>query len=246
MEKRFFVERKIEEKVQVGSTLLIENSEHQHLSKVMRLKENDLIECFYDNSPVFLCKIENISKNQTTAVVEKIFPATANPKGDITLFQGLPKLDKLEFVCQKLCELGAGEVVPFVSSFCNAKANPKKQERINKIVVSACKQCGRTNLLNVKNAVKFKEMLTQLSHFDIVIFANEKEQNFLLNEALKNLSTKQKIAIIVGSEGGFSDSEINEIAAFSNVKSVCLGKRILRTETASVAITASVSFAIQN
>ncbi len=242
MEKRFFIQK---ENINDNLITLL-GDEHIHLSKVMRLRVFDKVECFFDSSDVFLCEISEILKDKTILKVLSKTPCTANPKISLTLFQGLPKLDKLEFLCQKLCEIGGSEIVPFSSKFTIAKENLNKIERLGKIVVSACKQCGRTQLLKVSTPVKFTEMLAKLKDFDVVIFASERETLTTLKHALTTLKNPQKIAIIVGSEGGFSSDEIEKLREQKNVISVSLGTRILRTETASLVLCGCVIMQLED
>jgi 16S rRNA (uracil1498-N3)-methyltransferase len=240
MEKRFFVNSQDI----FGDTVIILGDEHKHLAKVLRLSVGDKIECFFDASDIFLCTISKIEKDRTLAKVDSVLPCSANPTTKIILFQGLPKLDKLELISQKLCEIGVSEIVPFSSQFCVAKPNENKTERLEKIVISACKQCGRTQLLKIHKSLKFAEMLDDLKSFDKVIFANETEKQSSLRNALATLAKDQKIAVVVGSEGGFSRQEIDELCAKNNVCSVSLGTRILRTETASILCCGCVATAV--
>ena len=232
--KRFF----ISESNIIDNTILLEGEEYNHLSKVLRLRVNDEVECFFDNSPVYNCKIIEITKNYAKLEILYSYVCSQNPTTNITLFQGLPKQDKLETICQKITELGVKKIVPFVSSFCVAKENVNKIERLSKIIVSACKQCGRTSLLEVEKTKNFIEMLNCLQNYHYVIFANEideKTQN-ILNKLTKLNMQGKAVAYIIGSEGGFSKEEAEKIKALKNVVTINLGKRILRTETASVAI----------
>ena len=233
--KRFFIS-----KDDISNNQIILNGEeHNHLSKVLRLKPNDEVECFYNDSPVFVCKILEITKNYSKLEIVSEEECLQNPKTNLTLFQALPKQDKLETVCQKLTELGVKRVVPFKSSFCIAKENENKIERINKIIVSACKQCGRTNLLKVEKVFSFSEMLKELEKFDKVVFAcefAEKSQDNLLKTLSGHNMQNKPVAYIIGSEGGFSKDEAEKISKLQNVLTINLGKRILRTETASVAL----------
>ena len=178
--KRFFI---LKENIS-NNTILLEGEEHNHLSKVLRLKVNDEVECFYNSSPVYKCKILEINKNNSRLEILSSYQCPQNPVSNLTLFQALPKQDKLETVCQKLTELGVKKVVPFISSFCVAKNNNNKLDRINKIIVSACKQCGRTHLLELDSTISFKEMLKKLSEYAIVLFASE------LDDKTKNLPNK--------------------------------------------------------
>lgn len=234
MEKRFFVDSEI--KINIGDKIVLTGDEHVHLAKVMRLRAGDNVECFQDGSDIFVCKILQVGKNDTTLEVLSSYPCEANPKIKITLFQGLPKLDKLELISQKLCEIGASRIVPFYSKFCIAKPNDNKVERLRKIVVSACKQCGRTSLLRADLPVKLQDIVPMFDDYDYVLFANEKEDAKRIDDVVFEISkSKDKdisVAYVVGSEGGFSAEEIELLSKVC--LSVSFGKRILRTETASI------------
>lgn len=237
MEKRFFVEK---DNIS-GNFITLENDEYMHLSKVLRLRVGDTVECFYNGSNLLECKITEISKNNSVLEIVSTKVCNQNPTLSVTLFQALPKLDKLELITQKLTELGVSEIVPFSSKFCIAKENSNKIERLKKIVVSACKQCGRTLLVDVSEAIKFDKMLENIENYDLVVFANEcekskslkqvlTEQKEILAQKLQNKSLK--VAYIVGSEGGFDKEEIEKIS--QKAYSVTLGNRILRAETAGI------------
>ncbi len=232
MEKRFFIDKSSLN----NNTIILTEDEHQHLSKVLRLRVGDSVECFYDGGPIINCTIEQITKNNSTLTVNSQVECASNPQANITLFQGLPKLDKLELISQKLTEIGVTKIIPFSSTFCVAKENLNKVERLKKIVVSACKQCGRTLLTKVENPVKFNEMISMLSNYDLVVFANETENPENSLSQLFSQKNYKNVAYIVGSEGGFSKEEIEKLTSQTNVKSISLGKRILRTETASITL----------
>jgi len=245
MEKRFFVEK---DKI-FDNKINIDGEEHLHLSKVLRLRVGDQVECFYDGSDIYVCQIENISKNNSVLNILSTKPCDQNPQLSVTLFQALPKLDKLELVTQKLTELGISCVVPFASKFCIAKENSNKIDRLKKIVVSACKQCGRTKLVELNDVLKLDKVIQKLVEYDLVLFANECEQTKSVNEVISNfknsLAQKHdkkdlKIAYIVGSEGGFDKDEIEKLSEVS--KSISLGKRILRAETAAISLGAIVCY----
>ncbi len=240
MERRFYVNK---EDIR-GDFLSLFGEEHHHLKNVLRLKEGDKVECFSSNSPLYVCQLKEISKDKTLLKIESSRHCTANPQVDVTLFQGLVKPEKFELITQKFCELGGSKIVPFSSQFTVAKATALKQERLSKIIISACKQCGRTHLLEVANAVKFEQLLPLLRGYDAVLFANEKENNHTLKTVLAHLSPS-KIALVVGSEGGFSAEEIARLNQEKNVFSLSLGRRILRTETAAIALSACVFVAVE-
>lgn len=235
MEKRFFINKQ-----DINDNLItITGEEHNHLANVLRLKIGQKIECFYDNSDLYECELTEITKQHTVATIINSYPNPSNPKVKLILFQGLPKLDKLELIVQKCSELGVSEIIPFTSQHTIAKPNDNKQERLNKISLSASKQCGTTSILKVQKTITFKSMLDKLKDYDTVIFANEKETSTPLNKVLDKATN---VAIVVGSEGGFSSQEIDSLSSVAS--SITLGKRILRTETASIVLSSLVMYAL--
>ena len=116
-----------------------------------------------------------------------------------------------------------------------------KSDKLQVVSNQSIKQCKRSVPMVIENVIKFKEMLSMLKDYDVVFFANECEKQVSLQDKLANV--KGKVAIIVGSEGGFSETEIADLK-LDNVHSVSLGKRILRAETASIALTSVIMYAI--
>ena len=248
MDKRFYIEKENfitqKENIQIGDKIILSGEENNHFSKVLRGKVGDSAEFFYDGSDFYTATAIEVGKNTSVFEIVSISPCQSNPNISVTLFQGLPKLDKLELITQKLCEIGVIKIIPFISKFTIAKENSGKIDRLNKISISACKQCGRTKLLKVESPIKFDKMLEDISSFDMVIFANEKENEKALKTLLQNNLNAQNIAIVVGSEGGFSDDEIQRLS--KNASSITLGKRILRTETAPIFISSMVFGLLEN
>ena len=234
MEKRFFVTN---ENID-NETITLTGEEHNHLSRVLRLPVGAEVECFADGDNLYNCEITSITKQSTTLKVLSTYECDANPKESVTLFQALPKGEKLELIIQKVSELGVSEIVTFTSNFTIAKTNDNKLPRLEKIAVSAAKQCGRTRLISLSPTITFKQMLDRVKQYDLIIFANETEDN----GGLQNLVKKGlKIALIVGSEGGFSAQEIEQIKQVG-AKSISMGKRILRAETAAISLSACVLY----
>lgn len=221
---------------QVGEQFVFEGDEFAHFN-VLRCKLGEQVLCLGADGFDYLCEVTQINKKNAVAKVVSKSPNTKNPRINITVFQGLVKGEKLDLIVQKLTELGVSNLYTFESEFAIAKANNNKIERLNKISIEACKQCGRSVPLNIHNTLKFSQMLTLLKNFNCVLFANEK--NKMRN--LTNLQECKNIAIVVGSEGGFSDKEIEQIYSHGAI-SFGLGERILRAETASIAMSAIVGY----
>lgn len=214
---------------------LITGEEYNHLSRVLRLAVGDHVLCFDGSDFVYTCELKKIDKTAAYFDILSKDINKCNPKARVTLFQALPKGDKLELIIQKASELGISEIQPYESKYCIAKANAGKLERLNKIAVSACKQCGRGLPLVIHDAVKFDDMLNNLKEYDTVIVAYENEDD----KSLYDVELKGRVAIVVGSEGGFAQEEI---ARLSQYNVVTLGSRILRAETAAIALSAIVMY----
>ncbi len=234
MEKRFFITN---ENIN-NDTITLTGEEHNHLSRVLRLPVGAEVECFADGDNLYNCEITSITKQFTALKILSTYDCSANPKENVTLFQALPKGEKLELIIQKTSELGIAEIVTFTSNFTIAKTNDNKLPRLEKIAVSAAKQCGRTRLIKLSPTITFKQMLERLKDYDVVIFANETEDKGGVHNLIHN---GLKIALIVGSEGGFSSQEIEQIKAMG-AKSISMGRRILRAETAAISLSACVLY----
>lgn len=212
--------------------IVVEGEELKHLSSVIRLKEGDEFICVTGDEFDYVCKILSVDKKRAEAQVLEKSKNKSNPKKNLVLFQALIKKDNFELVLQKAVELGMSKVIPFVSENCVNKSGINL-ERLNTLISSACKQCERSVLMDLSQAVKFDEMLQSLKTFDAVIFANEIDGKEFDFGELKNYNN---IAFVVGCEGGFTQKEKESLVTLSNVKSVSLGSRILRAETASIVL----------
>lgn len=227
-----------------NNNFIIDGGEHNHLKNVLRLKEGDEIVCIINDEYDYYCRILSIEKNRTLCEILNKEINLANPKKKITVFQALTKKDNMNLIIQKLNELGVTILYPFESVFTTAKDKNNKQDKLQEISNQSSKQCGRSMPMKVEKVLSFKEMKALLKYYSIVIFANEKEHSNTLHSIYQTVRDNDNIAIIVGSEGGFNTSEIEELENNENVKSITLGKRILRAETASIALSALVLFAV--
>ena len=226
--KKFFAKKS-------GNTFIFEDEELSHFN-IVRCRIGEKILCFGENNIDYICEVEQIGKKNAIAKIVDQTINTKNPKVNITVFQGLVKGEKADLIVQKLTELGVSNLYFFESAYTIAKQNNNKIERLLKISYEACKQCGRSIPLNIYN-IKFNDIINKLKQYDIVLFANEKDTF----RSLKDISNLKNIAIIIGSEGGFSDEEIN-ILKNNNVVNFGLGSRILRTETACIATASIVGY----
>ncbi|MBR1925655.1 MAG: 16S rRNA (uracil(1498)-N(3))-methyltransferase [Clostridia bacterium] len=223
-----------------GDFITILGQEHIHLTKVLRKGVGEQILTASQNYN-YVCKIVKIEKKQTVCKIiskEKIVEDIP----DVTLFQAVLKGEHMDFLIQKATELNVKKLVPFLSEFVVVKPDEKKLERYNRISQEACKQSGRKRVMEIQNILSFEGLKQELKNYDQIIFAYENSR-VSAKETLKELNLGQKIALIVGSEGGFSEKEVKELEAL-NAKVVSLGKNILRGETAGLTLTSIVMFCL--
>ncbi len=215
--------------------VILDGDNAKHISSVLRAKKGEEITVCDGEGMDYTCEITEIEKNKITAKITDIFSNNSEPNIKITLFQALPKSDKMELVIQKCIEIGVDLIVPVKTEHCvvNLKGKEdKKIQRWNKIAEAAAKQCGRGKIPKVENVMSFKSAIKKSKNLDLTIIPYEKEKENTLKSFCKGFKGNS-IGIFIGPEGGFSLDEIN-FAKENGVKSVTLGKRILRTETAGL------------
>ena len=206
---------------------------------------DELTVCDEDGTE-YLTKLARIRDDECIAeIISEKVGSTESPV-DITLFMAYPKGDKLETVVQKSVELGASHIVPFESSRCIKRPSADKADKINdrlsRIAEEAAKQCGRSKLPDVTKMIKFTELLAKIIDFDLALFCYEGKGAESLRKALESYGKDSgKIAVIIGSEGGFSKEEAESIIE-KGAKCVNLGPRILRCETAPDYCLAAISY----
>ena len=230
--KRFFVD-------QINtSDVVLTGSEHNHLHNVLRLNVGEQVVLNCGDGFDYHATIVNTAKNSTNLHITDKVKNTVDATTQVTVFQAFVKRDNMSLIIQKCTELGVAHFYPFESKFITAKDSDGKVEKLQAIANQSTKQCRRSVPMHVHDALKFKQMLGMLRDFDVVIFANECEKSALLPNTLAG---SKNVAIIVGSEGGFDKDEINAIVG-AGATSVTLGRRILRAETAAIALTSVVMY----
>lgn len=207
--------------------------EFGHMRKVLRMQEGDRFIAITGDQYDYICEIKKINKDTAEFQVINKEVNVANPKINITIVQALCKSDKLELITQKATEIGATTLVPIYLKNCDVKQNTGKLSRLQKIAISASKQCKRSTILNIEDCITINELNDKLKDYDMTIFANERERERGVFDTILKVDKPNKIAVIIGPEGGFTDEEINKIIDMGAI-SVSFGKRILRTETAGL------------
>ncbi len=227
---------------QEDGQVVLEGDEFNHLKNVLRLGVGAEILVSLGDENEYACEVRALEKRRAICQIIGKKVCAGNPRKNIVLFQAITKRDKFEFIVQKATEIGVSKIVPFVSQHVIAKVDENKIDRLNTIAVNACKQCERTIPPKIENVKTFDEVLQSFKDFDVVLFANERAEK---SDKAKDLKKAQNIAVIVGSEGGFDAKEKDKFTS-AGATTVSLGKRILRAETASVAMMSLVSILSEN
>jgi len=228
---RFFVQPEDIE----GDLVTIYEEDANHIKNVLRLNEGDMITVCALNSIDYKCKIEAIRKDSVKASVVSQEKNLNETNIKVTLFQALPKSDKMEFIIQKAVELGVHRIVPISTNRTIVKVSSrseKKLERWNKISEAAAKQSKRGFIPSIGKVVALEEAIKESKNFDLNIMAYELEKDNKIKGILSGFEGKS-VSIFIGPEGGFSQTEVKQATDYG-IKPVTLGRRVLRTETAGL------------
>ena len=219
----------------------IKGTDAHHIRHVLRMQVGDQLELLDGTGKIYTAKIAQMSKEKIicTILSEKI--EKSESKVSITIAQCLPKAKKMDLIIQKCTELGVAKIIPVISERSVAKG--EKLERWKKIAKEASEQCGRATIPEISPLLKFSEVLKLAKDYDLALIPWELEDKTTLKKILTGLEASRPagLVILVGPEGGFSTQEV-ELVINAGFKSISLGKRILRTETAGMAILSMINY----
>lgn len=228
----------------LDNKITIEGEDAKHITKVLRMRIGEKVTICNMNGTDYECEILSLGDIVSLLILSKDKNKT-EPSINITLYQALPKSDKMEFIIKKAVELGVTRIVPFQSKFCVTKLDDKSAEkkllRYNKIAFEAAKQSGRGIIPLVDNVLSFEQAVLESQNQTSILYyehGGEKTNNIIS----KN---ETKVNLFIGSEGGFSQEEVI-FAKENNFKIATLGKLILRCETAPIVATTLVLTATDN
>ncbi len=218
-------------------TISITGEDYQHLKKVLRAAKGDVISVCCEGYD-YTAEIVEID---SASVISRIVKKEANltePGLKVTLYQGLPKADKMELIVQKCVEIGVTAIVPVITDRCVSKINTDKDvrnklARWQKIAAEAAKQCNRGMIPEIKSPVKFRDAVEQACKDELSIIPYEKENTVAFKNVAADYMNITFASIFIGPEGGFTEEEI-QLAEIKGIKKITLGPRILRTETAGM------------
>lgn len=218
----------------------------KHITKVLRMHPGEkLIACDCQGND-YDCVIQSLDEKQVELAVERVYPSETEPSVSVTLYQAMPKSDKMELIIQKAVELGVSTIVPVQTKRCvsrpDAKSMAKKLERYNRIVLEAAKQCGRGRIPQVLPMLDYGQALEAMKQDEKAILFYENSTSSFRKELEGAVSS---LSIMVGAEGGFEEEEVKQ-ALEQGIASISLGKRILRCETAPLAALSIIMYETAN
>lgn len=232
-----------------GKSVTITGEDVNHIRNVLRLKINDEIIVSNQSGRDYHCAISAIEKDKVCADVIDVCDNAAELPVEITLFQGYPKSDKMELIIQKTVELGVCRIVPVMTKRTVVKLDDKravkKTERYNSIALSAAKQSGRGIVPEVFTPVTFEEAVNMARELDMLIIPYEEAEGIEASkQVIADIRKAKSLGIFIGPEGGFAADEV-KAAVCAGASVITLGHRILRTETAGMAIMSIIMFELE-
>lgn len=224
----------------------ITGEDAHHIARALRMAVGDEVTVCDMQGRAHSCVLTKIRDEESELKIVSTLQKNTESPISISLYMGYPKGDKLEFIVQKAVELGAHRIIPFESSRCVKKPKlekiEKQTERLIKIANEASKQCGRSVLTTVCAPLSFEAALSEAKMSgETILFCYEGEQTVSIKAALQKVKKGDKVAIFVGTEGGFSYGEVEKALSFGAI-SVGLGPRILRCETAPIYALSAISY----
>ncbi len=234
---QFFVEpSQIQDK-----KVIITGSDVNHIKNVLRLKTGEEIAVRNGvDGKEYRCGIEEFAQDQVICSLRFVKEEGVELPSKIYLFQGIPKADKMELIVQKAVELGVYEVIPVAAKRCVVKLDEKKaRAKVNRwqgIAEAAAKQSKRGVIPVVQEPMTMKEAAAYAREMDVKLIPYELAEDMAhTKKIVESISPGESVAVFIGPEGGFEESEVAEAEA-AGIVPVTLGKRILRTETAGLTV----------
>ena len=232
-----------------GENAYIEGSDVNHIANVLRMKPGEELLISVKGDWDYLCKIVDIETDRVNLKVLESMEQRELPV-NITLLQGIPKSDKLEMIIQKAVELGVSEIIPVKTKRVVVKIDEKKVDtkvnRWNAIAESAAKQSKRSIIPKVYEPMSIDNALEIVKDFGVKLIPYENADGIdKTRKILDNMDKTKNIAVFIGPEGGFEESEV-EMIKNSGFEVITLGKRLLRTETAGLALLSNIMIRLED
>lgn len=242
---RFFVEPS-----QIGEKeIVITGPDVNHIRNVLRMRAGEELLAADGQGSEYRCILRELQDSEIRAEICRKLSGSAELPSRITLFQGLPKSDKMDLIIQKCVELGVFRIVPVTTKRTVVKLDAKKEESRRKrwtaVSESAAKQSGRGIIPEISGVQSFREAVEEAGELDVCLIPYEKAEDMArTREILSGIPAGASIGVFIGPEGGFEEEEVRE-AMEAGARSITLGRRILRTETAGMAVLAMLGYLLE-
>ncbi len=242
---RFFAEPD-----QIGEKeIVITGADVNHIRNVLRMRADEEVLIADGQGAEYRCKLTDLGENEVRAQILWKLDGNAELASAVTLFQGLPKSDKMDLIVQKCVELGVDRIVPVSTKRAVVKLDAKKEQtrlkRWNTISESAAKQSGRGVIPEVSGVMTFGKALEEAKKLDVLLIPYERAEHMAeTRRVMGEIRPGQSVGIFIGPEGGFEESEVEEAVA-AGAQAITLGRRILRTETAGLAVMAMLGYLLE-
>lgn len=233
-----------------GKKIMITGKDVNHIKNVLRMKAGEEISVSNGvDGREYRCGIETLREDRIECTLRFIKEEGVELPARICLFQGIPKADKMDLIVQKAVELGASEIVPLSVKRCVVRLDAKKEKsriaRWQGIAEAAAKQSRRHVIPAVRDIMTMKQAVAYASQMDVRLIPYELAEGMeKTKRMLEGIAPGRSVAVFIGPEGGFDDSEIEEAAAVG-IEPVTMGRRILRTETAGFTILAWIMYQLE-
>ncbi len=235
---RFFVEGSLA----VGDIVTFDGGDARKIAVVLRKQSGDSIEIIDSTAAEFRARLQIEGRTVRAELLERTATQSESAMR-ITVAQGIPKGHKMDFVIEKLTELGVAAIIPLKSErSVVTEIGVNKLERWNRLAKTASQQCGRSTLPSIDAPIQLRELIGRFQNYDLVLFPWELAERVSLRESLPPLmADRRNVLIVIGPEGGFSQDEA-QAARDAGAELISLGARILRTETAALVLVSIVNF----
>lgn len=232
-----------------GEKIVIIGPDVNHIRNVLRVKPGEELSVSDGRGKTYACAVESLGAEEVSVRILKTEEQSTELCVCVTLFQGLPKGDKMELIIQKCVELGVRSIVPVETRRAVVKLDAKKEaakvRRWNGIAQSAAKQSGRALVPEVSGVCSLKEALARAAELDVCLIPYELAKDMgKTRELLGSVKPGQSVGVFIGPEGGFDEAEVEQ-AVEAGAKPITLGRRILRTETAGMVVLSMLSLVLE-
>ena len=225
---------------QIGREFVtITGGDVNHIKNVLRMKAGEKIRISNQQGRDYYCEISEVTDTFVQADILNEDAASTELPSKIYLFQGIPKGDRMETVIEKAVELGVYEIIPVAMKYCVVKLDAKKEAakvaRWQKQAEAAAKQSKRSIIPKIHPVMSYKEAVEYAMQCDVRLVPYENERGMQgTREALSTIKAGTSVSVMIGPEGGFAEDEIAQVK--DSMQVISLGKRILRTDTAGIAV----------